>query len=276
MRSLPLIVAIALTACASASQPTGELANNGTPQGAGNETQPATDSRKDDFVGRWMVTLPPKEVTAIAVARFALADPPNRAAFEAMNPAPEDVRNFENLIRLRTEEPDSPLLARVREKLEALDAMALQITPNTIEFGIQRQANKYRVLSERDGVLAIEVENDDNYDVIFVDDDHIEMRNTKGTRLPFTRVGAESKRSAANAPVARSDAGSAPAPSKAGPAGDSCEAYARCVEQMPRLKGDEAVMGGSANAIRSFEKTPDQLKQCKSAHEMARVAGLCP
>jgi hypothetical protein len=45
---------------------------------------------------------------------------------------------------------------------------------------------------------------------------------------------------------------------------------------MPRLKGDEAVMGGSAAAIRRFEKTPDQLRQCKSAHELARVAGLCP
>ncbi len=283
MRSLPFALAIALTGCASASQPAGETPSTSAPQPGGQDGQPsAVESRRDDFVGRWTVTLPPKEVAAIAVARFAMADPPDRKGFEATNPGPEDVRNFDNLIRLRTEEPSSPLLAQVREKLEALDAMAIEITPTTIVFQSPPQSNPYRVVSEREGVLGIAVENDDNYDVIFLDDDHMEMRNSRGRRLPFTRVGAESKRPADPPVAAQKDwspspgPGAAPPPAKSGAPGDACDAYAQCVEQMPRLKGDEAVMGGSAAAIRRFEKTPDQLRQCKSAHELARVAGLCP
>jgi hypothetical protein len=103
-------------------------------------------------------------------------------------------------------------LAQVREKLDALDAMAIEITPTTIVFKKPPQSNQYRVVSERDGVLGIAVENDDNYAVIFVDDDHMETRNSRGRRLPFTRVGAESKRPADGPVAAQKDWSPSPGP----------------------------------------------------------------
>jgi hypothetical protein len=57
--------------------------------------------------------------------------------------------------------------------------------------------------------------------------------------------------------------------------GDACSAYADCVDEGSRSFGGEGAMHASSATIRSWTKTEDQLRECATAHSLARAGGLC-
>jgi hypothetical protein len=57
--------------------------------------------------------------------------------------------------------------------------------------------------------------------------------------------------------------------------GDACSAYADCVDEGSRSTGADGAMHASSATIRGWAKTPDQLRECATAHSLARAGGLC-
>jgi hypothetical protein len=56
---------------------------------------------------------------------------------------------------------------------------------------------------------------------------------------------------------------------------DACSVYADCLDEAPSLEMGEVGMHASPAAVRSWEKTPEQLRQCSDAMALARAGGLC-
>ena len=252
----------------------------------------ATKGRHDELVGRWSPTLPPREARAVVTARAALADPPNDAALEAMNPSAEDRATYKHLLELRAADERGAQISTVRKRLADYEEMLVEITPSSIGWrtpGAPEVRQGYRVLAE-DGDSVTIAAKDEQLDVRFLDKDHISMRGSTKTFL-LTRdsaVAADAKSPVAawNGPTTRpgrDGSGSASssvvpgpgAPAATGRARDACSAYADCIDEMPRLKGTEGVMGASSSTIRSWERTPENLRQCASALELAHAGALC-
>jgi hypothetical protein len=55
---------------------------------------------------------------------------------------------------------------------------------------------------------------------------------------------------------------------------DACSAYADCIDEGTRAFGHDGMHASSAT-IRAWQKTPSQLSECTTAHELARAGGLC-
>lgn len=56
---------------------------------------------------------------------------------------------------------------------------------------------------------------------------------------------------------------------------DACSIYADCLDEAPSLDVGEVGMHASPATVRSWEKTPEQLRQCSDAMSLARAGGLC-
>lgn len=254
----------------------------------------AHEGRRAELVGRWSPTLPPREARAVVTARAALAEPPDDKAFEAMTPTRDERVSYENLLKLRTTEPSSTHLSDVRRKLADYEGILIEISDTTIGWKTPNAPDvrqSYRVVAEEGDVVTLAAAAE-QLDVRFFDKDHISMRSATRTFL-LTRdsgIGADAASPVAawNGATGRPGRTGSPtsssitevvpgpgAPSSAGGPKDTCTAYADCIDQMPRLKGTEGMMGTSSSTIRSWEKTADRLAQCKSAHELARAGGLC-
>jgi hypothetical protein len=162
----------------------------------------------------------------------------------------------------------------VRRKLAQYDALVVEITPDAIltpatdDDPAKRDA--YSVLDDSDGGLTLDVGRDhERVAVMFLDKDHISLGLRSGA-FRLTRDGA-----ATTASIAPSGEDAAAPRARATGARDACSDYADCIDQMPRLRGDESIMTTSSTTIRSWERTPERLKQCASALETARAGGLC-
>ena len=232
---------------------------------ASSEAHAPQSSQRRALVGRWRPTLERSQERAVALTRFALAEPPDDAGFENMQPSDQERERFRAVVKLRVSDPRSPMLADVRRKLAEYDALVIDITPTSIVTPATEsdppRTDDYSVVDESDGALTLDVGRmHDRVSVRFVDADHIVLRLRSGP-FELTRDGASG--------VAMNVVSPPPGPR------DACTEYADCVDEMPRLRGDEALMGGSSKLIRGWERTPDRLRQCASALQMARQAGLC-
>lgn len=253
----------------------------------------ATDKgRHAEIIGRWTPTLPPHEARAITIGRAVLANPPDRQALEAMHPTDEDRRTYERLVALRETDDHGPILTTIRRKMADFDEILFEITPTTLGSSGPGGRDTYRVLADDGDALTLGVKGD-QIDVRIIDKDHLSMRDSRRTFLltrdsaiagdaatpvaawngSTPRPGRDGFSRAAKSNVVVPGPGAAtPAP---GAARDACTAYADCIDQMPRLSGDAAGMGASSATIRGWEKTPERLRQCASAHELARAGTLC-
>lgn len=245
------------------------------------------------IVGKWAPTLPDGEARSVTLAQQALAEPPDDKGFERLQPSATEREHFKNIIRLKTTEPGSPLLGELKRKLDGYDAMRMEITPDTIGFrtrgGMSRE--RYAIVGETDDSVTIQSETD-RITIRVIDQDHVFLRGTTAS-IPMTRddpPGAPAKDAYAGvagatpgapgspgSPGAGASNGGAPkAGARPSAPADKCSAYADCIDKMPRLAGDQAIMGMSSDVIRGWERTPSRLQQCGSALDMARTAGLCP
>lgn len=286
-----LILPLVVTAC-GASRDRAAAASPTT--SAESPSANAHAGRHAELVGRWSPTLPPREARAVVTARAALAEPADDKAFEAMSPTKSERVSYENLQKLRAAEPSSPHLADVRKKLTDYESILIEITASSIGWktpNAPETKQGYKVVAEEGDVVTVAA-GSDMFDIRFLDKDHVSMRSSTRTFL-LTRdsaVGADAAtppgawngatghpgRTGSATPSSSTEFVPGPgAPSSAGGPKDTCTAYADCIDQMPRLKGTEGMMGTSSSTIRSWEKTADRLAQCKSAHELARAGGLC-
>jgi hypothetical protein len=265
---------------------------SGPTQSADQAAAPPGANHRAVIVGKWAPTLPDGEARSVTLVQQALAEPPDDKAFERLQPSATEREHFKNIIRLKTTEPDSPLLGELKRKLDGYDAMRMEITPDTIGFrtrgGMSRE--RYTIVGETDESVTIQSETD-RITIRVIDPDHVFLRGTTAS-IPMTRddpPGAPAKDAYAGVAGATPGARGADAPPggapkagapKAGarPSGpaDACSAYADCIDKMPRLSGDQAIMGMSSDVIRGWERTPSRLQQCGSALDLARSAGLCP
>jgi hypothetical protein len=226
------------------------------------------------LLGTWGPTLPPREARAVAMTRWALAEPPNANAFEGIAPTDDEREAFRALLKLKATDPSSPKLLEIRRKLADYEAMLVVISSASISFRTADQTTDeaYTIVDERDAMLSLQVKSE-HIDVQFIDHDHIVMRGTRTMRL--TR---DVRSAGGNATDMRTDAPTPSAPPAAatgGPA-DACTAYADCIDQMPQLPGDHTTMAASSRVIRGWDRTPEILQQCASALATARGAALCP
>lgn len=194
-----------------------------------------------------------------------------------MSPSPEERENFRSLLRIQVEEPDSPHLADVRKKLAEYEAMLIAITPTHITFGTAagqtRQA--YRVVEATGDTLVLQTDAE-RIDVRFLDNDHIAMRSDQ--MMLLTRdapSGYNEKDLRGEVPGSTELGASTGGQTPADRQDDACSAYASCIDQMPQMAGDQPVMLGSASVIRGWERTPERLRQCAAALNLARNMGLC-
>jgi len=89
-------------------------------------------------------------------------------------------------------------------------------------------------------------------------------QETKGVAAPTAVTSAE-------VPVAKESPRMAPATAER----DACTAYADCIDEGPAPDPHEGSMHASSATIRGWEKTAEQLRQCATAHDLARAGGLC-
>src|SRR4030095_1890518 len=93
------------------------------------------------------------------VAPPALREPPDHAGFDAMAPTDEERHHFHNILRLRREEPDSPLLAELRGRIAQLDAIRITFTEAKLVTETPNGVNMtgYRIEEDLpDGVVILE------------------------------------------------------------------------------------------------------------------------
>lgn len=242
----------------------------------------AQASHSATIVGKWAPTLPNEDARAVTLAQQALAEPPDDKGFERLQPSAIEREHYRDVIRLKTTEPGSPLLAALKKKLDEYDAMRMEITPTTIGFRTRKggwSRERYTITGETEDGVTIQSESD-RITIRVVDRDHLFLRGATAG-IPMTRddpPGAPAKDALAGAAGASIPGrAGAPAPGGERPSGpaDACSAYADCIDQMPRLAGDQAIMGTSSDVIRGWERTPSRLRQCASALDLARTSGLC-
>lgn len=273
MRAVVLfLVSSMLVAC---GEP-GEGPPPATPSSGGVAYDPGlSNALAAHLVGTWGPTLPRREARAVAIVRWALAEPPNERAFEAMAPSDDERTNFRSLLRLKNEEPGSPLLADVKRKLAEYESMLVAITQSEIAFRTRDSESRdaYRIVDAQPDVLTIEVR-EETIVVRFLDPNHIEMRGTKTMRMTRDAPSGFDAKDL-RGEVASGGLGGEPRAVATGAPGDACSMYADCIDQMPQLAGDQPLMLGTAGVVRGWERTPERLRQCASALDTAHRAGLC-
>jgi hypothetical protein len=184
MRFLALCVAVA-GACSPAAPPA---------TGSDGAAAPAPSAFGAKLLGEWQAAPPPAEARLYQLALLALAEPPDHAGFDAMSPSDEERHHFHNILRLRKEEPDSPLLAELRGRIAQLDAIRITFTEAKLVTETPHGVHVagYRIEEDLpDGVVILE-EGDGPLDerraiITFTSEDALVL--TKGpTRVPMRRV----------------------------------------------------------------------------------------
>ncbi len=227
------------------------------------------------LLGEWAMAPPPHDERNVALARFALQTPPDDAGFEAMRPSETERTHYANLLRLRNEEPDSPLLAEVRRQLDALDGVRVTFTPDKMISTTASGTDIAPYVVEEDlGHSVVIAEHGDPLKrrmIAFDGDDRIVIV-VGATRIPMTRVRAGVAVTPTSAPTtAGGDADDL----------DRCIAeYYRCIDQMPaetRASMEDLIALTRevfARARRSPEESAFALQSCRQAVDLA-YASYC-
>jgi hypothetical protein len=251
--------------CAPA-QPVGPVSPTPDPPPA--ETQPLAAQR---LLGEWVMAPPTHEERSVALARFALQTPPDDAGFEAMQPSETERTHYANVLRLKNEEPHSPLLAEVRRKLDALDGVRVTFTPDkmitttpsgtdVVPYVVEEDLGDSVVIAEHGDPLMRRL-------IAFDGDDRIVIA-VGATRVPMTRVGA-------GVPVTPT---SAPTTHAGGNADDldRCVAeYYRCIDQMPaETRASMADLIATTRDVferarQSQQESAFALQSCRQAVDLA-------
>jgi hypothetical protein len=251
------------------------------------------------LMGHWAAAPPASERRAFLVTRYALAEPPREAELAQMNPTPEEARNFHNVLRLLREEPGSPLLAQLRERIASLRAISVDFTPTKL---IARTASgvsitPYRVEEDLGDTLVLLEEGERPLErrrttITFLDDDSLIMVHG-ATRVEMERVQPWEELTATEVPhgASRIDEPVAPRPSVSitsappptgDPAFDQCVVeYFACLEAMPP-EAQEA-MGPAVDLVRlrlqqvsqDAEDRRSFTETCRGTVSMLRAAGYC-
>lgn len=239
------------------------------------------------LLGRWTMSPPPSERRTVALVRFALADPPDTAGFASMNPTPQEQVKFDDVLRLRRAEPDSPLLVTLHQRLDEVaggttvtftdrDLISVTAAGTTInKYVIERELDREIVVRE-DGEGPIE---DRRSIISFVGDDDIVLTHGS-TRVPMQRVPAGSPRRPTEAPSRSAATNSG---SSRFPALDACEQrYFACVAAMPAEARSamgaslDAVRGAFARARSDSSSAASLASVCQSMVQTMTSAGYCP
>lgn len=222
------------------------------------------------------------------LTRYALANPPAVDSFEGMDPNELERQRFSDILRLRDEEPGSPLLRALRKKLEDLDALRVTVTPNSIILpaGNGTAVTGYEVEHALADEVVIVEQGDGpkearRWVVSIIDDNHIVMRKGR-TVMPMTRIGTNPDLDPASQPHVSSDP---PARPRTGMAGDDLELcmadYYACLDSMPPVSQD-AMRPALALVEARVKQAGDSVEQRASIHEACenavttmRSAGMC-
>jgi hypothetical protein len=242
---------------------------------------------------------PPGQERDVTLARAALASPPDKTSFEALTPSPTERTTFENILRLRKEEPDSPLLEELQRKLDELEAVRvtfmgdkfITVTPKGTDITPYRVEEDLgdRVVLLQDGTGPVEERRS-----VASFDGHDRIVLTIGpTRVPMTRVakGTAPKpnevpstpiaRGGADTPTRTTDTSSNPSSHDAGASSadyDACvKEYYRCIGRMNA--DDRAALGGTIEATKKIfadaKGDPEEMRRtldtCKQAVSLAHA-----
>lgn len=235
------------------------------------QSQPLAAPR---LLGEWVMAPPPHEERSVALARFALRTPPDDAGFAAMEPSEAERTNYANVLRMRNEEPGSPLLAEVRRRLDALEGVRVTFTPekmitttpsgtDIVPYVVEENLGDSVVIAEHGDPLERRM-------IAFDGDDRIVI-TVGATRVPMTRVAPGVAVTPTSAPTTRV--------AEHGDDLDRCVAeYYRCIEQIPA--DTRASMADLIAATRqSFERARQSeqevafaLQSCREAVDFAYAA----
>ncbi len=240
------------------------------------------------LLGEWVMAPPPHERRSVALARYALSTPPRDEAFEHMDPTPQEREHYLSVVRLRNEEPSSPLLAALRRKLDALEAVRVTFTATEFiattptgttitRFSVEANLGDSIVLrSEGDGDPSRRRSRVD-----FVDEDSIVV-TIGATRVPMNRVPPGVAPAPSTAPALAATPDTAPASdttpqrSESATALEACaQEYYRCIEQMPAQTRAELedVIAATRTIFRDAAAVPSRraaaLRSCRQAVDLA-------
>ena len=239
------------------------------------------------LLGEWVMAPPPHERRAAELVRHALHTPPDREAFEAMSPTERERRNFDNVLRLRDEEPGSPLLAQLRRKMDGLDAVRVIFTEDEMITTTPNGTDSSGYVIEEDlGDRIVLLENGDptKRRIIAFDGDDAIVVTVGPTRVPMNRVPAGSAPSPTSAPTSAHAPTIAPTqpPTTADPFGACVAEYYRCIDEMPARAREqsasviEATKGVFGRARRSSPSDREAtLRSCRRAVDLAKLT-FCP
>jgi hypothetical protein len=115
---------------------------------------PAATTR---HLGEWVMAPPPGQEREVALVRMALATPPDESGFAATHPDAKEQEHFSSVLRLRREDPGSPLLASLQRKLDQLEGVRVNFLPDkyitTTASGIDSTA--YRIEEDLGNQLVL-------------------------------------------------------------------------------------------------------------------------
>jgi hypothetical protein len=236
---------------------------------------------------------PASEARLFVVARAALSDPPDDGALQSLSPTTEEGEHFRNILRLKKEEPGSPLLVTLRRRVAGLDAIRMTFSQDklitTTPSGTQIES--YTAEGEVGDQLVVMTGGEGPAEsrralLRFVDDDHIVL--LKGYReIPFYRTGASPLLASSNATLTADAAAAAEPgmPEKTGDAAfDGCVAdYFDCVKQMPPESQDAMKSSLDLVRLRMRQAAKESgrarlfrgdLQQHRQAHQVRRSLPL--
>lgn len=224
----------------------------------------------------------------MSLVRRALATPPDSAGFEASGPSARERESFANVLRLRREEPSSPLLEQLQRKLDDLEAVRLTFLPEkfmvTTKGGTDMTA--YRVeenLGDRLVLLEDGTGSEQARRKILSFDGNDKMVITTGaTRVPMVRVAAGVVPRPNEVPSAPRAATGAGVPASGNAEYDACvKSYYTCIDRMSAA--DREAMAGVigqtkkifADAAHDPASMQSTLASCKQAVALGKST-FCP
>lgn len=243
------------------------------------------------IVGEWRAMPPASEGRLFVVARAALSDPPDDGALQSLNPSAEEREHFRNILRLKKEEPGSPLLVTLRRRVAELDSIRMTFSQDKLITTTPNgtQIESYTAEGEVGDQLVVVTDGEGPAAsrralLRFVDDDHIVL--LKGYReIPFYRTGASPLLASSSATLTADAAAAAEPgmPEKTGdPAFDGCVAdYFACVRQMPPESQDAMKSSLDLVRLRMRQAAKDPAERasfaetCNSTVKLIKSAGLC-
>lgn len=236
---------------------------------------------------------PPGQERQVALARRALATPPDQAGFDASGPTEKERESFANVLRLRREEPSSPLLVALQRKLDELEAVRVTFLPakmmittrnGTDMTGYQVEENLgERLVILEEGSAPLERRRK----ILAFDGNDRMVVTTGATRIPMVRVPAGTVPAPTEVPSSPSPAANTPSSSPKVPASGDAEldtcvtSYYACIDRMP-ASARPSLEGVLAQTRRIFteaahdpSKRASALASCKQALSLGRST-FCP